>query len=744
MTGGTANGSIDFFRLIRYIGFLHFSPIYIVDIMFFFQKRFGNHRENSKRSRSPQPRRLRFEPLECREMLTVSSAEFNWIRTQYSDLNLSANMADYNVIEITTAELDDFSIRSAISEAGNTSQNDLIVVRTTETQNRIILAGAELAININASQRGSVTIVSLGTDPLIIDANQNSRVMGIGAGSAVALAGLTIIGGNNNNYGGGIFKLNGMLTVTNSTISGNSGNGIYNGEGTMTVMNCTVSNNSRSGISNANGTVMVTNSTISGNLSGGINNSAGVILTNCTISDNSTTGGIYNYSGTVTVMGSTISGNSATNGGGISNTNGTVTVTNSTISVNTADNGGGIYNYRTLAGAESITITNSTIAGNSTGIYTSSGTMTINNTIVAGNISGDVFRNAGTLTGNNNLIGNGTGQTSFLDGVNGSFVGRDPLFVDPANGNYRLAAGSPAIDKGRNALAVDASGKPLLWDKDGHPRIVNGVVDMGAYEYHGTGAPPTLDINGDGSVTPADANLLLRYLYGYSGEGLIQYLVTPGTGRDTTTEITAYLEANLSVFDIDGDGNVNPADANLLLRYLFGYSGDGLTQYLVTGNSTRKTATEITAYIESVLPSDVPMTGVMVSSTVCTAREQVVAPVLTGTFETPEFPLSDVKNSYRERERPVQITPVQVAYAPDCCFPADHTEIMRQRQMLDLDRSRFSGQKFDDATFIDWVWSEEKLFGDEWIDFSEQKTSDFWSEVFEDDLDTRAILRLRL
>jgi len=124
----------------------------------------------------------------------------------------------------------------------------------------------------------------------------------------------------------------------------------------------------------------------------------------------------------------------------------------------------------------------------------------------------------------------------------------------------------------------------------------------------------TLDISGTGSVTPADANLLLRYLYSYTGVGLTQYLVTSGAERDTAEEIIGYLEENRSIFDIDGDGNVTPVDANLLLRYLYSYTGEGLTQYLVTSNSTRKTATEIISYIESVLPANTGPSSVMAPS----------------------------------------------------------------------------------------------------------------------------------
>ena len=54
----------------------------------------------------------------------------------------------------------------------------------------------------------------------------------------------------------------------------------------------------------------------------------------------------------------------------------------------------------------------------------------------------------------------------------------DPLFLDAPNGNYHLAAGSPAIDAGDDA-SVPAD---LTTDLDGSPRIQGAHVDIGAYE----------------------------------------------------------------------------------------------------------------------------------------------------------------------------------------------------------------------------------------------------------------------
>ncbi len=332
--------------------------------------------------------------------------------------------------------------------------------------------------------------------------------------------------------GGGIYN-GGTLIVTNSTIDNNStgdfgdslGGGIYN-FGKLMVTNSTIDNNFAwdfgGGIDNA-GTLIVTNSTIDNNegasgtegdsLGGGIYNFGKLMVTNSTIDQNRAVfgGGISN-AGTLTVTNSAIDNNGVIgDGGGISNA-GTLIVTNSTIADNSdffKGAGGGIYSSGTL------TVTNSTIADNNIGsensglefyggggLGVSGGTVALENTIVALNTEGtgsgttpnDISLSSGgtvSPTSAYNLIGTG-GSGGLVNGTNGNQVGvADPglgplAYYGGPTQTIDLLPGSPAIDAGSNALAVDPStGQPLTTDQRGAGflRIVNGTVDIGAYEY---------------------------------------------------------------------------------------------------------------------------------------------------------------------------------------------------------------------------------------------------------------------
>jgi hypothetical protein len=67
----------------------------------------------------------------------------------------------------------------------------------------------------------------------------------------------------------------------------------------------------------------------------------------------------------------------------------------------------------------------------------------------------------------------------------------DPLFVDSAHGDYHLQATSPCVDAGTNC----APELPVR-DMDSQPRVMDRVVDIGAYEF-GIGCGGHFDSDGD-------------------------------------------------------------------------------------------------------------------------------------------------------------------------------------------------------------------------------------------------------
>jgi hypothetical protein len=125
----------------------------------------------------------------------------------------------------------------------------------------------------------------------------------------------------------------------------------------------------------------------------------------------------------------------------------------------------------------------------------------------------------------------------------GGNIDADPLFKDPASGDYRLASASPCVDAGDNTalspgVVMDLDGLLRFADRPATPDTGNGVppiVDMGAYEYQCLG-----DLDGDGDIDLSDLAQLLG-----------SYGMTAG--------------AEYADGDADGDGDVDLSDLAALL-----------------------------------------------------------------------------------------------------------------------------------------------------------------------------------
>ena len=242
---------------------------------------------------------------------------------------------------------------AAIYNDGSGSNATLVVLNSSVTNNYAQFAGG--GINNNGSGATASVINSFVTNNV---AAYSSFGFAVGDGGGIYNGGGTLMITNSsvsNNiagvtdpfpagFGGGIYS-SGMLTITNSTLSGNrsslGGGGIAGGP--LMITNSTISGNGASsqhdgqpfgrggGIS---GTVTLSNSTISGNyagVSGGAIDGGGSI-TNSTISDNNG-GGIF-------VTGALEIGDTILDAGTPVNISGVGTVTSQGYNV-CSDNGGG-------------------------------------------------------------------------------------------------------------------------------------------------------------------------------------------------------------------------------------------------------------------------------------------------------------------------------------------------------------------------------------------------------------------
>ena len=141
---------------------------------------------------------------------------------------------------------------------------------------------------------------------------------------------------------------------------------------------------------------------------------------------------------------------------------------------------GGANNPRRAA---DIRIYNNVLYGNAGGgidFWTESGgtisNVSVFNNTIADNDKAAIRVSTGALSGNNpvfnNILIGGAGGNGLQMGNN--FTG-NAMFVNPGGGDYKLQAGSPAINTGQ------ADGAPAF-DLENKPRPAGGGVDMGAYE----------------------------------------------------------------------------------------------------------------------------------------------------------------------------------------------------------------------------------------------------------------------
>ena len=121
----------------------------------------------------------------------------------------------------------------------------------------------------------------------------------------------------------------------------------------------------------------------------------------------------------------------------------------------------------------------------------------------------------------------------------------------------------------------------------------------------GTIPSGSLDIDGNENYDAlTDGLLLLRGMFGLDGSALVTGTVASDATYTESVDIESRIATLGDLADIDGNGDIDAlTDGLLALRYLFGLQGDTLINGVIASDATRKTAEEVEAHLETLMPS---------------------------------------------------------------------------------------------------------------------------------------------
>lgn len=404
-------------------------------------------------------------------------------------------------------------------------------------------------------------------NPTVLDAQGQGRVIYAVGDFAATIDGFQIKGGNasglgggkksSTDAGGGIYVISTTVTIRNSSIAENQahvGGGLF-----LWFSDGTISHNrvySNSVDDNAGGIyLLVSNvhlvqntfeSNYAGNVGGGglIGHYSQAVMEGNHIHSNEAKtegGGFYVWDNDSVWLRNTVESNVATRGGGFYLRGSSPSFQGNTVRNNTAYYGAGFYiNHGSPLFANNFLVDNYAISeGAALGVYAASpqllhntiarytspdasalyitqlngrSSVAMTNTILVRHSQGIHITEGNTATLRSTLWGagpwtNGVNWTGDGTVVSHDDLAGDPLFVNPAGGDYHLSAGSAAINAG-NLVSV-------MWDADQDPRPASSGYDVGADER--PGASLHLDKTADFGVRNPDETI--RYTIVVSSVG---------------------------------------------------------------------------------------------------------------------------------------------------------------------------------------------------------------------------------
>lgn len=340
---------------------------------------------------------------------------------------------------------------------------------------------------IRTESTSDVTITDSTMTRNYADGSNGGAIYLDGAGASLDIANSDIVDNQARTNGGGILtEFDGTtITVTSSRINDNvagavsnlgNGGGLYLNDADVTITDSSVNGNGAAG--NGGGIYTSGDTTVLIERSSVSNNEAGT-------DGFGAWGGIRALADSITISNSTISGNSSTrDGGGIHVASSTiVNVFNSTVTNNTADSdgdndgdGGGINASDTAT----VNLKNSIVAGNHDNTGSGSRAPAGSPLTVDPDCSGPMTTQGFNLIG---TVSPGCDITPLASDITDVEALLGPL---AENGGptltHALLEGSPAIDKGGDC-------PPPATDQRGAPRPAGEECDIGAYE--SGSSPPT-------------------------------------------------------------------------------------------------------------------------------------------------------------------------------------------------------------------------------------------------------------
>ena len=520
----------------------------------------------------------------------------------------------------------------------------------------VLVAPGTYGENIDFKGKAITVTSSGGASVTIIDGGSNGPAVTFKSGepASAVISGFTIQHGGQfgwisaiSTYGiGNIYILNSTPTILNNTITLGNCWGIEADWSAPLIQNNTISatQDPKGNCSFGGGAAILVWGGVNGYNGSGVN--SGRILGN-TIENNVESGledaggnggaGIAVWGGSPLIMNNTIRNNSSPGGSGgainFINSRGTMIAQNLIYGNSAgcgggaiATDGGGLYVFNnTIVDNVGLSLGGFTECANIAQIYPSPdsyGTDNPSDIFINNIISGSTSYPAVNCswyqapsesiqpTFQNNILYNAGGPFfgSYCVDVSDKYnnIAADPQFVSPSTGNYHLKSTSPAIDSGQNSVLQSfATVTGLNWseDFDANPRVQDFtgkgcIVDIGAYEVHGTASLCGVSETLTSSLNPATAGQSVTFIAQLSNgsgtpTGTIEFL--DGANPLATQAVSTTGSANFTTNSLTVGSHT--ITANFQPTGNFGASTASLVQE-ITGDTTATALACVPAQID--------------------------------------------------------------------------------------------------------------------------------------------------